>query len=302
MPRSRASLLSAAIERFREAHEHVLKALTMRSYMGSLMRFQNFVGPKATVADLDPENVDRYIASVADHRYMARNDCAVLRVFARWCEKAGYTQEDQLRSVRSPKVPKWRPKALPRSTADRAMELAGEHPTLGLRDRAIVMLSLDTGARPNEIRQLRYPDDVDLDRRLIQIREETSKTASGHRRVPISPQVANVVREYVERDRPEKSGPLFLNAHGDPFSYYGFLEVHHRLTKALRSEGIMGYTAYSLRHTAITAKAKALPTLVVQKLAGHKSIVTTQNYVGDLTDDDLLRMPDIFSQTYGRVG
>lgn len=298
MTRSRHSSLASAVQTFVDSHQHVLKALTMRSYVGSLRRFVEFVGEGAVVL-LDADNVTAYISSVADHRYMARGDCAVLKVFAKWCVRAGYFTGDPLLSVTTPKVPKWRPKPLDDRTAERAIELAGEHPTLGLRDRAIVMLSLDTGARPNEIRQLRYPEDIDLGKRLIFIREETSKTAAGHRTVPFSPKTANAVRDYIDRDRPERRGPLFLNAHGDPFTHYGFLEIHHRLRDRLREEGIEGYQAYRLRHSGITNRVRAgISTLIVQKLAGHKSPVTTQHYVGDLSEREIMGLPDAFSRVY----
>lgn len=292
MARSSSSPLAGAIETFRLSHDHVLKALTMRSYMGSLRRYADFVGD-GPISLLDDDNVTRYVASIADHRYMARSDCAVLKVFAKWCVQAGYFQRDPLASVRTPKVPKWRPKPLADNVAERAIELAAEHPTLGLRDKAIVMLSLDTGARPNEIRQLRFPEDIDLGKRLIFIREETSKTSSGHRTVPFSARTAVAVRDYIERDRPEKRGPLFLNAHGDPFTHYGFLEVHHRLRDRLREEGLNGYQAYRLRHTGITNRVRnGVSTLIVQKLAGHKSPITTQNYVGDLSEAETMALPD----------
>ena len=92
---------------------------------------------------------------------------------------------------------------------------------------------------------------------------------------------------------------VFLNAHGDPFTHYGFLEVHHRLRDRLREEGINGYQAYRLRHSGITNRVRrGMSTLVVQKLAGHKSPVTTQHYVGDLSEAELMDLPDAFGATY----
>jgi len=40
---------------------------------------------------------------------------------------------------------------------------------------------------------------------------------------------------------------------------------------------------------------------VVKQLAGHKSVVTTQRYVGELTREDLARIPNAFTRIYGGI-
>lgn len=302
MPRTRTSPLANAIESFDAAHVYVLKPMTMRTYLGSLRRFLEFVGSESRVEDVTSEHVDRYIASVMDHRFMARNDYRALRRFSKWAVKAGYLPVDPLLSTEAPRTPKWRPKPLADNIVRLVVESAGDSRT-GPRDRALILLSLCTAARPNELRQIRWPDDINLKARVMFIREETSKTSTGHRKVSISAEAADAVREYVERYRPETQGPLFLNAHGEPFTYYGFMAIHHRLRDYLRKQGVDGYQAYRLRHTGITNWVRDnISTLAVQKLAGHKSAVTTQNYVGDVTEDILQRSADTYSRIYGRTG
>lgn len=60
--------------------------------------------------------------------------------------------------------------------------------------------------------------------------------------------------------------------------------------------------AYRSRHTGITNWARAgVPAPILQKLAGHKSIVTTQQHIGDLQVRDLARIPKTFTERYGRA-
>lgn len=300
VPRSVTSSLKDAIKSF-ELSRHDLKPKTMRTYLGSLVRFDGWIG-RGTIADLTAENVNAYVASVADHRFMARNDARALRLFSRWSVQAGYLKADPLISVAVPRTPKWRPKPFETEMVPVILESAGDSRT-GFRDRAIIALSLATGARPQEIHQLRWPQDVDLAGALIFIREETSKTEAGHRTIPIPPQVVAVLHEYIDQYRTPGTGPLWLHFRTNRgLTENGFMAIHHRLRDHLRRQGIKGYQAYRNRHSAITNFVKAgLSSLVVQRLAGHKSPVVTQHYFGGLSDTEIRALPDAFTKAYGRV-
>lgn len=80
------------------------------------------------------------------------------------------------------------------------------------------------------------------------------------------------------------------------------MAIWHRLRDQLRARGIDGIMAYRARHTAITDWARVgIPAPIMQQLAGHKSIVTTQGYIGRIGTRDLARLPRAFSELYGRV-
>lgn len=299
MPRSVASTFAAAVESFFRAR-HDLKPKTVRGYRGSLERFDAWIGG-GTVADLNARNVNEYIASIADHRFMARNDARALKLLAKWLVIAGYVKSDPLASVAAPKTPKWKPKPFAPDLVPVIIESAGDSRT-GARDRAIIALSIATGARPQEIHRLRWPEDVDLARGLITIGETKTDAGTG-RRIPIPPQVVAVLHEYIDRYRTPGPGPLWLHFKTNkPLTENGFFAIHHRLRNSLRKQGIPGYQAYRARHSGITNMVKAgYSTLVVQQLAGHKSPVVTQHYFGGLSDNEIVALPDAFTKAYGRV-
>ena len=79
------------------------------------------------------------------------------------------------------------------------------------------------------------------------------------------------------------------------------MSVFGRLSRRLAQQGIQ-FQSYRMRHTGITAWARsAVSAPVLQQLAGHKSIVTTQNYIGRLSRDDLSRVPSAFTRVFGRA-
>lgn len=302
VPRALSSPLSGAVESFERAHTYVLKPLTMRSYLGSLKRFQRFLGPDAKLRDFDLDNANLYIASIADKKHMARLDAAVLKVFAKWLARARIVPRDPLLGMGTPKVPKSRPRPYDEALVPHILRVASES-KMGARDRAILVVSLATGARPNEIRQLRFPEDVDLERGVIRIREETSKTAAGHREIPLDPQAIAVIDEYLKDYRPNVAGPLFLHQNGTGLSYGGFLALHYRLRDRLRKEGIQGYKSYRNRHSGLTnlARAEGMTPADLKYLAGHESIGTTMTYLEARRPEAMRRFASAFSQAYGRV-
>lgn len=81
------------------------------------------------------------------------------------------------------------------------------------------------------------------------------------------------------------------------------MNIHYRLRNRLKERGIDGFMAYRARHTAITNWVRqGVEAPIVQQLAGHRSIVTTQLYIGKMSKSDLAaRVPRAFTAVYGRA-
>ncbi len=289
MPRSVTASFDEAVESFFR-HRHGISPLSERYYRGALRRFARAAGA-IQISDLNANSVNAYLRSISKSKHMARGDCAVLKVFAKWLVKARILSADPLAAVTTPDAPKAKPRPFDLGLLPIIKRVAGESKQ-GARDRALLTLSLDTGARPNELRQLRWPEDVDLVRGLIRIREETSKTEAGDREVPISDESISELDTYVKDYRPNVAGLLFLSEDGGPLSYTGFLALHYRLRDRLKREGIDGYKSYRNRHTGLTAWARVpgMSPSDLQAVAGHKSVMTTMGYVGARSADQLRRL------------
>jgi site-specific recombinase XerD len=74
-----------------------------------------------------------------------------------------------------------------------------------------------------------------------------------------------------------------MNEHGKPWGQYGLDQAFSRVR---RRAGLEEWSVYCLRHYAITSWLRAgVPVHVVQRMAGHKHLSTTQRYVHHLKQD-----------------
>ncbi|MBM4421575.1 MAG: phage integrase family protein, partial [Chloroflexi bacterium] len=121
----------------------------------------------------------------------------------------------------------------------------------------------------------------------------------GVRQVPISRAVLPLLDRYIKDYRPARPGPLFLNRHGDPFSYDGFSKIMRRIRKRLPAS--VDFKAHRARNTALTNWRRAgVDIWTIGKIAGHKRIEHTAHYMNQITPAEIANIPDAYAQIYGR--
>jgi integrase len=145
-------------------------------------------------------------------------------------------------------------------------------------------LLLGTAMRPGELQALHW-DDIDIDERLIRVRQsmsrrrlKTPKTPAGVRSIPIFPTVHTALNDLQQRAKlfgihqPEQL--LFQTASGQPLHASNF---NRRVWQpALSHAGLTGidgrtlYRVYDLRHTTISRLIAAGADIkLTQTIAGH---------------------------------
>jgi integrase/recombinase XerD len=292
--RSTESPLVGAIDSFLRSR-HDLKEGARKSYRKCLLRIAKSC---PTIADLDADNLNEYLSAkmLAGHQTVAHHDGQAAKQLAKWMVEARILKADPLIAVHVPPQPKH-----PRMPFDdsqiptiRAASRKGEQPE---RDEAIIVLALACGLRLGELLALQYPRDIDLAGARLVIRQ--AKTEAGVRTVPISRAVLPVLDTYINDFRPPKPGALFLNRHGDDFSYDGFSKIFRRIRKRLPAS--VDFKAHRARNTALTNWRRAGTDIwTIGKIAGHKRIEHTANYMGAITPAEIESVPDAFSRFHGR--
>lgn len=150
----------------------------------------------------------------------------------------------------------------------------------GQRDRVMLAVFYNTGARVSEVRQLRICD-VDLDRsRSVKLHGKGRKERS----IPLWKDTVFQIREWLPRIDSSSSAPLFPNRRGKHMTRSGIEERLQKATaaaiKTCPSLARRPVTPHVLRHTtAMHLLQSGVSESVIALWLGHESVTTTHRYV-----------------------
>ena len=168
---------------------------------------------------------------------------------------------------------------------------------MGLRDRAIMVMLYDCGARLAEILGLKISDIVpDAENPYVRINGKGGK----QRMCPVGRPALDAVETYwskLPKEFPHGPGsPAFHNAHGGRLNVR---EVQRAMKKYCKMAGIgADLTPHKLRHSFATHMLDAGADLrSVQELLGHSSLSTTQVY----THVTSARLKQVYDKTHPRA-
>lgn len=150
-----------------------------------------------------------------------------------------------------------------------------EDTVMGIRDRSLLVLLLETGIRASECANLREKD-VRLDENLIQV---TGK-GGDERVLPLEGTTAHALRIYRKvKGKASPESRFFRSRKGGGLSRHG---IYSRVRIYARKAGIKKkVTPHILRHTFAThmLKTKKMNLVQLKETLGHRLLVSTQVYV-----------------------
>lgn len=153
----------------------------------------------------------------------------------------------------------------------------------GRRDLALLSLMYETGARVQEIIDLKVSD-LQLDSKIASI--VITGKGNKKRKVPISDNTRENLKAYINENHQShalfSNFPLFFNARGEAFTRVG---VTYILNKYVALAAVKDKTipkrihCHMLRHSrAIHLLSAGNPLIVIRDLLGHTDVKTTQIY------------------------
>ncbi len=293
----------------REAIESFLNYLTVEkgfsentvfAYRNDLSQLASFIeeeaakrGKMASWAGFGREEMLSYLLNLKERKYapttVSRKVAAAKSFFA-FMAAESKVKENPTQDVRSPKVGKSLPRPISISEVRRLLEQPGKLSTLeAKRDGAMLELLYASGIRVGELVSLNLGD-VNTNTKDGYVR----CFGKGHkeRLIPIYPQAALAVEQYLEEVRPRLAHSsderaLFLNRRGDRLTRQGFWQKIKEYAKAANLDADI--TPHTLRHSFATHMLSGGADLrSVQELLGHANISTTQVYT-HLTSEHIRR-------------
>lgn len=272
--------LTRAIEEYLLAKEaEGLSKRTLEKYKQQVEMFATYVDG-SHLADITAHDIRLFLAEL-NNRKMRPSSCNTyyrsVHAFLCWAiREYGYPFPNPMDWIDPPKVPT----RLPPTLSDEgflAILAACDGGRQPLRDRAILMLLLDTGVRAGELVRLKVSD-LDLAERELKCFGKDQE----ERIVPLEEGAARAIQAYLEsRERQKPNDPLFPSERGSDcfLTQSALLRLHKRLADRVGLEENV-YT-HLLRHTFAKKWLKGPGKGDIQALSdimGHSSVKTTRIY------------------------
>jgi len=201
-----------------------------------------------------------------------------LRVFMRWYwDETDQPGNPPISKVKAPKVPQQQLPPADLKDVQRLLKTCGVD-LLGLRDRAMMLTLLDTGARAAELCSLDI-DDLELTTGQVIIRHGKG---GKYRTAFLSQPTRKAIRSYLKA-RTDNNPALWLANNGDRLTYSGLRIMVERRAKLA---GITHPTLHSFRRAfALEMLRAGVDVYSLQNLMGHADLQVLRRYLKQRDDD-----------------
>jgi len=209
-----------------------------------------------------------------------------LHKFWRWAANE-YQIANPMSGVKYPKKPEPKPKAIPMDSVQRLFAATGDD-HIGIRNRALLALLIDTGCRAGGLVGLRV-EDVDIQQRRAIVLEKGGKT----RAVIFTDYTGALIQQWLDVRLPAPT--LFYNFETlKPLTTSGLRGILKRLAKRAGVEG--KFNPHSFRHLFAREYLKAGGDLAtLSKLMGHRDVTTTVHHYAIFTPSEIADKHEQFS-------
>ncbi|SAL80981.1 tyrosine-type recombinase/integrase [Caballeronia telluris] len=270
-----------------------LRPSSICSYRDTIKLFLLFVTKschrpvtRLALTDLSSERVLEFLRAMEAERgnqVRTRNQrLAALHTFYRYLalyHTEMLAEAERVEAIPSKRSPPPETVYLERDEIDLLFKSLSIQGPLALRDRALLMLLYNTGARVQEIADLRVGD-VDLDGPF---RVRLHGKGDKWRVCPVWPEAATLLKQLASVRCGDSSLPLFeSHQQGHALTRSGVYKIVKRHTRTLRPappRKQRGISPHSFRHSAAVSMLEAgVDINVIRSWLGHVSLDTTNRY------------------------
>jgi site-specific recombinase XerD len=264
-----------------------LSERTIESYETILRRFSEFLGKSITMADITPDHVRGFLASIKASNKTLLNYYITLSALWTWGTAEEIVPKNIIRGIEAPKPEKREIQpfsedqvkdmlaSLAKSkTYTRPGKALSDHSLrTSERNRAMLLLMVDTGLRASELCGLRIQD-VDQKQSRIFVMGKGSKERS----LPFSARTGQAIWKYlasVPDRRPDQ--PVFLTVYGHDFDRK---QLRKLIVSIGSRAGVPNAHPHRFRHTfAIQYLRNGGDPYTLQRMLGHSTMEMVRTYL-----------------------
>lgn len=273
---------------------------TENSYMRDLRQLQVYLSTELGIGfqDVDEVALQSYLGFL---RNAGKSGSTLSRNIASWKNffhyllEQGVVEENPASRFSSEKTEHKLPEILTSKEVELLLQQPQTGDAKGVRDKAMLELMYATGIRVSELIGLNLSD-VSFSSGSIRC------FSKNHERfVPMYPYAMAILKDYVERVRPQmmistEREALFVNMSGDRMSRQGFWKIvkYYQQKANIKKE----ITPHTLRHSfAAHLLENGADLRAVQKMLGHSDISTTMLYTKLVPNS----IRDVYRQAHPRA-
>lgn len=270
-----------------------LSPITINGYEGNIGRFIRFLSSIGveTAESVTATHVRMYLlesqkrcvpASVHDYY-------RVINRFFNWQVAEGMLPINPMATIRPPKVPQKLVKPLTAQNISDMLEICSDDGVLGIRNKAIILILLDTGLRVGELASIQIKD-IDIENETIRVMGKGAK----ERIVRIGKKTQKALLRYLLM-RNDDLPWLWVNERKVRFTTKGIRRMIEVLGQRAEFDGVR-CTPHTFRHTfAIEFLRNGGGEFMLQMMLGHATLTMTRRYVGALCGADMIEAHKKFS-------
>jgi site-specific recombinase XerD len=146
-----------------------------------------------------------------------------------------------------------------------------------VRTKAIIEILLQTGVRVSELASMKISHITFGEGEMQGALVVPGTQSIPGRTIPLNSAVQEAIQEYKKIRPDSKTDYLFITKNGNPLL---IRNIRATLTRYFKQIGLEDVTVNDLRHTFVAEHLKrGASVLLVSKIAGHKRLTTTENYL-----------------------
>ena len=213
----------------------------------------------------------------------------VIKRFFNWMVEEEILEYSPMAKIKSPRVPETLIKPFTEQHIKSILLLCDEHTRTGIRNKAIILMLLDTGLRLSELANIQLSD-MDLDNETLTVMGKGNR----QRVVRIGRGAQKALLTYLLSRKDNQPG-LWVSEEGKPLTWKG-IAVMFKVLKRRAGFQDVRLSAHTFRHTSGTwALLNGASERDVQLLLGHRTQRMTQHYTATITSQQVVMKHRQFS-------
>lgn len=278
-----------------------LSKRTIKGYFNNCALCLNFLEDRfgiSHIEDIRPPHLKtyfQYLISKGLSPSYANGILKCIRAFFKYVTGEGYISENVATKVRWQREGKVLINTFTDEEVKRLINAFGEQSYLSTRNKLILALAFDTGARNSEICDICC---ADIKNNVILIHGKGNK----ERHVPLTPYVKKIMFKYErQRDRYFLDHRLdydnyFLSRTGRPLTKEAIEHIFNQANAKAKVRSSIRCSPHTARHYyAQTNLRNGLDVYSLSRLLGHENINITKRYLQSIQDESIVTIAERFS-------